>query len=173
MIVRVSIAASIEQPAGGNVASPSLVTKRYISGLAGNITAKDRGEIGPHAAAGLVPARPRKREYPMKPILASLSLATVLALTGASGANAWVRSGSVTTWRGTYYGSASGGCAGGTCSRSASVTGPYGGTIARSGSITRVGPHAFDYTRTTTGPNGNSVTRSGTVVTHPYYGYRY
>lgn len=109
----------------------------------------------------------------MKPILASLSLATVLALTGASGANAWVRSGGVTTWRGTYYASASGGCAGGTCSRSASVTGPYGGTIARSGSITRVAPHAFDYTRTTTGPNGNSVTRSGTVGTHPYYGYRY
>lgn len=109
----------------------------------------------------------------MKLVLASLSLATALAVTGASDANAWVRSGSVTTWRGTYYGSASGGCAGGSCSRSASITGPYGGTVSRTGSITRVGPHASDYTRTTTGPNGNSVTRSGTVVAYPRYGYRY
>jgi len=109
----------------------------------------------------------------MKRILISASLAAALAAASVSEANAWVRTGTVTTRRGTYYGSASGGCAAGTCSRSISVTGPNGGTVSRTGSITRVGPHAYDYTRTTTGPYGNSVTRSGTVAAYPYYGYRY
>jgi hypothetical protein len=108
----------------------------------------------------------------MKLVLATTALVAVLA-SGVSDAHAWVRSGSVTTWRGTYYGSAVGGCGSGTCSRSATVTGPYGGTVSRSGSISRVGPNTYAYTRTTTGPYGNSVTRSGTVVTYPYYGYRY
>ena len=109
----------------------------------------------------------------MKSILASASLAALLGVASISQANAWTRSGSVTTWRGTYYGSASGGCAAGTCSRSASITGPYGRTVSRTGSISRVGPHAYAYSRTTTGPYGNSVTRSGAVVAYRHYGYRY
>jgi hypothetical protein len=109
----------------------------------------------------------------MKLALVSASLVAVLSLAAVSEANAWTRHGSVTTQRGTYYGTASGGCGGGTCSRSSTVTGPYGGTASRSGSITRTGPNSFDYSRTTTGPNGNSVTRDGTIVRYPYYGYRY
>ena len=109
----------------------------------------------------------------MKLALVTVPLAAVLSLAAVSQASAWTRSGSVTTWRGTYHGSASGGCAGGTCSRTRSVTGPNGNTVSRSGSITRTGPYRYSYSRTTTGPNGNGVTRSGTVRAYPYYGYRY
>jgi hypothetical protein len=109
-----------------------------------------------------------KRTYVIAPLVAAaLSFASVGA------AAAWTRHGSVSTWRGTYSGQASGGCGGGSCWRSGSVTGPYGGTVSRSGNVTRTGPHTYDYSRTTTGPNGNSVTRSGSVVAYPYYGYRY
>jgi hypothetical protein len=105
----------------------------------------------------------------MKAILISASLVAALSFVAVSPANAWSRSGSVTTRRGTYYGSASGSCSGGTCSRSRSITGPYGNTMSRSGSVTRTGPHDFSYSRATTGPNGNSVTRSGAVHTYPYW----
>jgi len=105
----------------------------------------------------------------MRRILIPASLAGLLVAAGISEANAWVRSGSVTTRRGTYYGSASGGCGGGSCWRSGSITGPYGGTLSRSGSVTRVGPNAYNYSQTVTGPNGRSVTREGTV--HPHYRY--
>lgn len=97
-----------------------------------------------------------------------VSLAGFVSLGAVSEAAAWTRSGTVTTPRGTYTGSAAGGCAGGTCSRSATVTGPYGGTVSRSGSVTRTGPYSYGYTRTTTGPYGNSVTRAGRVYTYPY-----
>ncbi len=100
----------------------------------------------------------------MKLALISGSLAALLCVATLTPANAWTRNGSVTTARGTYTGSASGSCAGGTCSRSASVTGPYGGTASRSGSVTRTGTNGYAYSRTTTGPNGNSVTRSGSVT---------
>nr|QDF38399.1 hypothetical protein FJN17_12955 [Bradyrhizobium symbiodeficiens] len=105
----------------------------------------------------------------MRRILIPASLAGLLVAAGISEANAWVRSGSVTTRRGTYYGSASGGCGGGSCWRSGSITGPYGGTLSRSGNVTRVGPNAYNYSQTVTGPNGRSVTREGTV--HPHYRY--
>lgn len=104
----------------------------------------------------------------MKLAIASLSLAAGVIIAGSSAANAWTRSGTFTTPRGTYYGSASGGCAGGTCSRSASVTGPNGHTVSRSGSVSRIGPHSYSYSRITTGPQGRSVTRAGTVYVHPY-----
>lgn len=104
----------------------------------------------------------------MKIALASISLAAVLMVAGSSAASAWTRHGTVTTPRGTYIGTASGGCAGGTCSRSASVIGPDGRTVSRSGSITRTGPHRYSYSRTTTGPQGRSVTRAGTVRVYPY-----
>jgi hypothetical protein len=104
----------------------------------------------------------------MKIAPASIALAAVLMVAGSSAASAWTRHGTVTTPRGTYVGSASGGCAGGTCSRSAAVTGPNGRTVSRSGSITRTGPHRYSYSRTTTGPQGRSVTRAGTVHVYPY-----
>jgi hypothetical protein len=99
----------------------------------------------------------------MKRFIISASVAGLISLATISEAAAWSRSRSVTTWRGTYHSQASGGCSSGTCSRSRSVTGPYGGTVSRTGSITRTGPGSFSYTRTTTGPNGNSVTRTGSV----------
>ena len=103
-----------------------------------------------------------------RPVLA-ICLATLLSGATVSEAAAWTRSGSVTTGRGTSTVSASGGCAGGTCARTKSVTGPSGNTVSRTGSVSATGaPYAYGYTRTTTGPSGGSVTRSGAVVVTPY-----
>ena len=99
----------------------------------------------------------------MKLSLLSILLAALMSLAAIPQASAWSRSGSVTTWRGTYYGQGSGGCAGGTCSRTRSVTGPYGGTVSRVGSITRTGSGSYSYTQTYTGPNGHGATRSGSI----------
>jgi len=110
----------------------------------------------------------------MKLMLVSGFVAGTLGFAAVTEANAWTRNGSVTTARGTYTGQASGTCAGGTCTRTRSVTGPNGKTVTQSGSVTRTGPHRYRYTQTTTGPNGGSVTRSGRVVSYPYrphYGY--
>ncbi|MFA6265544.1 MAG: hypothetical protein WC670_07510 [Pseudolabrys sp.] len=109
-------------------------------------------------------------------LLLTTLFAAAVGTAFVSEAGAWTRSGSVTTARGTYTGQASGSCAGGTCTRSRSVTGPNGKTVSRTGSATRTGPYRYRYTRTTTGPNGGSVTRSGRVVSYPYgphYGYYY
>jgi hypothetical protein len=97
----------------------------------------------------------------MKFAIGTIALSALLIGGAASDAKAWTRTGTVTTQRGTYTRTASGSCGGGTCSRSASVTGPNGHTVSRSGSISRTGPYRYAYTRTTTGPYGNSVTRSG------------
>ena len=94
---------------------------------------------------------------------AILTIAGFTMLSGIGEAAAWTRTGSVTTPRGTYHGAAAGSCAGGTCSRAAVATGPYGGSVSRTGSVTRTGPGSYDYQRTTTGPAGNSVSRSGSV----------
>lgn len=109
----------------------------------------------------------------MKHALLAATFGAIISLAAASDAAAWSRGGSVTTWRGTYQVQASGACAGGTCSRSRSVTGPNGGTVSRTGSVTRTGPYRYTYSRTTTRPDGSSVTRSGTVRTRPYWVYRY
>jgi hypothetical protein len=106
----------------------------------------------------------------MKTALCSTALAGLLVVGAAADANAWTRQGSVTTARGTYYSHGSGGCAAGTCSRSATVTGPYGGTYTRQGSVTRTAPGQYQYSGTATGPRGGTVTRNGTVtVTPPAY----
>ncbi|MDI4664844.1 hypothetical protein K9U40_10960 [Xanthobacter autotrophicus] len=93
----------------------------------------------------------------------ALSLTAFVSVAAVTEAAAWTRSGSTTTPRGTYTSAASGGCSGGTCSRSATASGPYGGTVSRSGSVSQTAPGAYNYSRTTTGPNGNSVSRSGSV----------
>lgn len=97
----------------------------------------------------------------MKLAIGTIALSSLLMIGAASEANAWTRTGSVTTQRGTYTGVASGSCGGGTCSRAASVTGPMGHTVSRSGSISRVGPYRYAYSRTTTGPHGRNYVRSG------------
>jgi hypothetical protein len=149
------------------------VTKRYKVAASRNIAAKDGVQGVSHPVRSAAPNHSNKKEHLMKTVLASASLAALLGLASMPAANAWTRSGSVTTWRGTYHGSASGGCGAGSCWRSASVTGPYGGTVSRSGNISHVGPHTYAYSRTTTGPDGNSITRSRTVTRYPYDGYRY
>lgn len=88
--------------------------------------------------------------------------AATLTLAGIADANAWTRSGSATGWRGTRSVSAYGGCAGGSCSRSITRTGPYGYRMSRQGSASCAGG-VCSGTRTTTGPGGNSVTRQGTI----------
>ena len=97
----------------------------------------------------------------MKLAIGTIALSSLLMVAAASEANAWTRTGSVTTQRGTYIGTASGSCGGGTCSRTQSVTGPMGHTVSRTGSISRVGPYRYAYSRTSTGPYGRSFTRSG------------
>jgi hypothetical protein len=98
------------------------------------------------------------------------AIAGLLLVGTAAEASAWTRQGTVTTARGTYTVNGAGSCAGGTCSRSRTVTGPYGGTVTRNGSVTKTGPGQYQYSGTTTGPYGRTVTRSGTVVVaHPAY----
>ena len=65
---------------------------------------------------------------------ASAGLAGLLLAATAADASAWTRHTTVNTWRGTYTVNAAGGCAGGVCSRTRTVIGPYGGTVTQSGS---------------------------------------
>ncbi len=88
--------------------------------------------------------------------------AATLTFAGIAEASAWTRSGSATGWRGTRNVSAYGSCAGGSCSRSITRTGPNGYSMSRQGSVSCAGG-VCSGTRTTTGPGGNSVTRQGTI----------
>jgi hypothetical protein len=97
----------------------------------------------------------------MKLAIKVIGLSALLMIEAASEANAWTRTGSVTTQRGTYTRTVSGSCGGGTCSRTGSVTGPNDRTVSRSGTISRAGGRIYAYNRTTTGPYGGSVSRTG------------
>jgi hypothetical protein len=97
----------------------------------------------------------------MKFAIGTIALSSLLMVAAVSDASAWTRTGSVTTQRGTYTGTAGGSCGGGTCSRTRSVTGPNGHTMSRTGSVSRVGPYRYAYSRTTTGPFGRTFGRSG------------
>src|SRR5262245_25904826 len=99
----------------------------------------------------------------------SAALAGLLLAGSAADASAWTRQGTVTTWRGTYTVNAAGGCAGNVCSRARTVTGPYGGTVTRSGTVVRTGPGQFSYQGQLIGPNGGTITPPGTVVVHRPY----
>jgi hypothetical protein len=100
---------------------------------------------------------------------ASAGLAGLLLTATAADASAWTRHTTVNTWRGTYTVNAAGGCGGGVCSRTRTVTGPYGGTVTRSDRVVRTGPGQFSYQGQVTGPYGGTITRSGTVVVNPPY----
>ena len=102
-----------------------------------------------------------------KSLALRLALAALFSVAIASEAAAWTRSGTVITPRGTYAGSVSAGCAAGVCARTATVTGPHGNSVSRSGSVARTGYPSYMYSRTTTGSYGRSVTRSGSVVVYP------
>jgi hypothetical protein len=106
----------------------------------------------------------------MNSYCATAALAGLLLAGSIAEASAWTRQGTVTTARGTYTVNGAGGCVGNTCSGTRTVTGPYGGTVTRSGTITKTGPGTYQYSRTVTGPYGGTVTRQGTVyVTPPRY----
>lgn len=68
--------------------------------------------------------------------LASLVIGT-LSVAAAADANAWTRSATANGPRGTSSVTATGSCANGSCSRSATRTGPAGNTYTRSGTISR------------------------------------
>jgi len=92
-------------------------------------------------------------------ILAAAGLVLLAGPAPEAEARSRSRAGSLTTWRGTWSGSAARGCAGGTCWRSRSVTGPHGQSWSRQGSVTRIAPGDISGTGTMSGPRG-SVTRS-------------
>jgi len=101
--------------------------------------------------------------------LASAGLAALVLAATAADASAWTRHSTVNTWRGTYTVNAAGGCAAGVCSRTRTVTGPYRGTVTRSGTVVRTGPNTYSYQGSVTGPYGGTITRPGTVVVNPPY----
>lgn len=95
-----------------------------------------------------------------------------LAMLGAAGpASAWTRDTTIVTPRGVWDRTVTGGCAYGTCGRGVTTTGPYGGTVTRYGTVTRVAPGVGVYHGTTVGPRGGIVTRHGTVTWGPYRPY--
>lgn len=97
--------------------------------------------------------------------LSMVSLAaTALIVAGIADAQAFQRSGTVSSARGTGSYAGSAGCSGGTCSRSMTRTGAQGRTMTNSGSVTKTGPGQYSYGGSTTGPNGQTRTRSGSVV---------
>jgi hypothetical protein len=87
----------------------------------------------------------------MNKLFAFSALAAIFAASAAADANAWSRSGSFTGPRGTSSVHAQGSCSGGTCNRTITRTGPYGGSVTHSGS--------------TSCANG-SCTHSGSTMRH-------
>jgi uncharacterized low-complexity protein len=73
----------------------------------------------------------------MKKLIAMSTLAGALSIAAAADASAWTRSATSTGPRGTSSMQASGSCANGTCSRSATRTGPAGNTYTRQSTISR------------------------------------
>ena len=71
-----------------------------------------------------------------KLFLASAVIGVLSALTVAD-ANAWTRSATSTGPRGTSGVNVTGSCANGSCSRSATRTGPAGNTYTRTGTVSR------------------------------------
>ncbi len=106
----------------------------------------------------------------MKKLLTLSLLAASLSIVAAADANAWTRDRTVS---GSGGGSATlgvtGGCTTGsngvvTCGRSATRTGPYGGTASHQGSVAcNPSTQTCTTSGSTTGRYGNSVYRQGTV----------
>jgi hypothetical protein len=98
----------------------------------------------------------------MKSMMTTAALTGILAIATVTSASAWERSGSVSGPRGTNTLSAQGNCSGGSCARSATVTGAYGRTATRNGSGSCSGGSCSG-NRTTTGPAERTFQRSGTI----------
>jgi hypothetical protein len=108
---------------------------------------------------------PKDREQIMRlHLTAGIAAALLVTSIAAAEARSWNRSGTNIGPRGTSSYGVTGQCSGGTCTRNATRTGPYGNTATRTGTVTRTAPGSFQGSRTTTGPGGRSVTRSGTLT---------
>jgi uncharacterized low-complexity protein len=73
----------------------------------------------------------------MKKLFLTSAVIGALSIAAIADANAWTRTGSATGPRGTSSVSVTGGCANGTCTRSATRTGPAGNTYTRQSTISR------------------------------------
>ena len=73
----------------------------------------------------------------MKKLFVMSALAGALTVAAVADASAWTRSGTATGPRGTSSFQASGSCANGSCSRSATRTGPAGNSYTRQSTVTR------------------------------------
>jgi hypothetical protein len=100
----------------------------------------------------------------MKALLIAATTAT-LSLAAVADANAWTRNSTTTgPYGGSVHSSGSGSCSGYNCSSSGTYTGRYGQTATRN-SATACNPATQSCTRnsTVTGPNGGQVNRSSTI----------
>jgi hypothetical protein len=82
-------------------------------------------------------ASPHKETTTMKQLILTTAMIGALSVAAIADANAWTRSATVTGPRGTSTVQGSGSCANGSCSRSVTRTGPYGGSVTRTGTVTR------------------------------------
>jgi uncharacterized low-complexity protein len=73
----------------------------------------------------------------MKNLFLASALIGALSVAAAADANAWTRTVSATGPRGTSSAQITGSCANGSCTRSATRTGPAGNTYSRTGTISR------------------------------------
>jgi hypothetical protein len=78
-----------------------------------------------------------KETATMKKLFVMSALAGALTVAAVADASAWTRSGTATGPRGTSSFQASGSCANGSCSRTATRTGPAGNTYTRQSTVTR------------------------------------
>jgi hypothetical protein len=111
-------------------------TKRYEPFLRGNIALTKRAQSPPYGHR--TGSRLHIEETAtMKKFVLLSALAGTLSLTAIAEASAWTRSASSNGPRGTSSLYVSGGCANGTCSRTATRTGPAGNTYTRQGTVSR------------------------------------
>lgn len=94
----------------------------------------------------------------------AILLAAIASFAMVSEASAWSRNRSVSTAQGTSHFSASGSCAGGSCSRSATRTGPRGNSLSATSSAScDSASQSCSRSKTYTGSNGGSATVQGSV----------
>ncbi|MDH4439686.1 MAG: hypothetical protein QE284_04810 [Rhizobium sp.] len=94
----------------------------------------------------------------------ALLLSALMSLAFVSEAAAWSRNRTVSTAHGSSQFSASGTCAGGTCSRSAVRTGPHGNSLSANSTVTcDANRQNCSRTKTYSGSNGGSATVTGSV----------
>jgi hypothetical protein len=134
-------------------------TKRYIRFI-GRTNA--RSSLCSSTADAPLSQQIRHEEPEMKKT--ALLLAAIASLAMVSEASAWSRNRSVSSAQGTAHFSASGSCAGGSCSRSATRTGPRGNSLSATSSATcSSASQSCSRSKTYTGSNGGSATVQGSV----------